>query len=211
MREDIIKALKWRYAVKIFDPTKKISKEELETILESGRLAPSSIGMEPWKFFVVENPELRTKIRAASFDQPKVTDAPTLILIARRTDVRENVARELIERTAATHNVDHSELDGLKQLAEGGVGRHTDESLDAWVKSQAYIPLGIMVETAALLGVDACPMEGFIPEKIDEILGLKQKKLTATVLIAFGHRGADPLAEKSKVRRNFDDVVEFVR
>lgn len=211
MQEDILKALQWRYAVKAFDPDKKISKEELFTILESGRLSPSSIGLEPWKFLVIENPEVRAKIRGVSFDQPKVTEAPYLIVITRRTDIRQNIARELIERTAAAHNVDHSELDGLKQLAEGGVGRHTDESLDAWVKSQTYIPLGIMIETAALMGIDAGPMEGFMADEVDKILGLQERNIKATVMLALGHRGDDPAATKPKVRRTFEEVVEFVR
>lgn len=211
MQEEILKALQWRYAVKVFDPTKKISKEELETILESGRLAPSSIGIEPWKFIVVENTELRAKIRAASYDQSKVTDAAYLIIIARRTDARENIANELVERTAQTHKVEHSELTGLRQMVEGSVARQTEEALDSWVKSQIYIPFGMMIETAALLGVDACPMEGFNPQEVDKILGLTEKHLAATSILTLGHRGDDPYAKKPKVRRKFEDVVEFIK
>jgi len=211
MNENILKALQWRYAVKVFDPAKKISKEELTTVLESGRLSPSSIGIEPWKFIVVENPELRAKLRAVSFDQTKITDAAFLIVIARRTDVRENIARELIERTAKAHNVQHAELDGLKQMAEGGIKRHTDESLDSWVKSQTYIALGVMIETASLLGIDSCPMEGFMAAEVDKVLGLQEKNLASTSMLALGHRGEDPAEKRPKVRRAFNEVVEFVK
>jgi len=206
-----LKALQWRYGVKVFDPTKAITKDELNTILESGRLAPSSIGIEPWKFLVIENTELRAKIREAAYGQPKVTDAPYLIVVARRTDVRENIANELIERTAKAHNVDHSELDGLRQMAEGGIKRNTDESLDSWIKSQTFIALGMMIETAALLGVDAGPMEGFSAPDVDTILGLKEKNLASTTMLALGHRGEDAYATKPKVRRSFDEVVEFIK
>ncbi len=181
------------------------------TILESGRLAPSSFGIEPWKFFVIENPDIRAKIRAVGFDQPKITDASHLVVIARRTDAREHIADELIERTAAQQHVDASNLDGLKQMVSGAVAGRSDEELDAWIRSQVYIPLGIMVETAALLGVDAGPMEGFMPHKVDAVLGLTENHLTATTMLALGYRGQDSGAERPKVRRAFEEVVEFVR
>lgn len=210
MHENILKALKWRYAVKIFDPAKKITKEELNTVLESGRLSPSSLGVEPWKFLVIENPELRAKLREASYGQPKVTDAAYLIVIARRTDVRENIARELIERTAAVQNVEHNQLSGLREMVEGGIEQRTEEEVDSWIKSQTYIPLGMMVETAAMIGVDAGPMEGFNAAEVDKILGLKEKNLASTTMLALGHRGDDPAAKRPKVRRPFDEVVEFM-
>jgi len=211
MQEKILKALNWRYAVKVFDPSKKITEEELKTILESGRLSPSSIGIEPWKFIVVENKELREKLRAASYDQSKITDASHVIIIARRTDVRENIANELIERTAETHKVKHEDLTGLRQMAEGGIARHDDPSLDVWARSQTYIPFGIMIHAAALLGIDAGPMEGFNNEQVDEILGLKEKNLKSTTILTLGYRGEDPAAERPKVRRKFEDVVEFIK
>jgi nitroreductase len=211
MQEKILEAMNWRYAVKVFDPSKKITEEELKIVLETGRLSPSAIGIEPWKFIVVENTELRQKLRAASYDQPKVTDAAYLIIIARRTDVRANIAKELIERTAEIQNVKPEDLDPLKQMAEGGIARMDDHALDAWAKAQTYIPLGIMIETAALMGIDAGPMEGFSNEQVDAILGLKEKNLASTTMLTLGYRGEDPAAKRQKVRRKFEDVVEFVK
>jgi nitroreductase len=211
MQEKILEAMNWRYAVKVFDPSKKITEEELKIVLETGRLSPSAIGIEPWKFIVVESTELRQKLRAASYDQPKVTDAAYLIIIARRTDVRANIAKELIERTAEIQNVKPEDLDPLKQMAEGGIARMDDHALDAWAKAQTYIPLGIMIETAALMGIDAGPMEGFSNEQVDAILGLKEKNLASTTMLTLGYRGEDPAAKRLKVRRKFEDVVEFVK
>lgn len=211
MQEKILEAMNWRYAVKVFDPSKKITEEQLKLVLEAGRLSPSAIGIEPWKFIVVENTELRQKLRAASYDQPKVTDATYLIIIARRTDIRENIAKELIERTAEIQNVKPEDLDPLKQMAEGGIARMDDHALDAWAKAQTYIPLGIMVETAALMGIDAGPMEGFSNEQVDAILGLKEQNLTSTTMLTLGYRGEDPAAKRPKVRRKFEDVVAFVK
>lgn len=100
MMQEILSALKWRYATKVYDSSKRVSDEDIRTILESGRLSPSAFGVEPWKFIVVENPEIRAQLRAVGFDQPKITDASHLVVIARRTDARERITQELIDRTA---------------------------------------------------------------------------------------------------------------
>lgn len=211
MQEQILKALGWRYAVQNFDGTKKIGENDLETILESGRLTPSSFGLEPWKFIVIENVEIRQKIQAASYGQPKVSEASHLVVIARRTDAREKIVGERIARTAKIQNQEESSLDGFKQMLDGVIASRDDAALDAWNARQAYIALGMMMETASLLSVDNAAMEGFDPSAVDEILGLKEKNLTSTVMLALGYRGEDTSAERPKVRRDFDEVVEFVK
>lgn len=211
MIQEILNALNWRYATQVFDPQKRVSPEEMRAILEAARLAPSPYGVEPWKFLVIENPEVRAKLREVGFGQPKITDASHLVVVARRTDVREHIAQELIQRCAKQQGVDPSTLDGLKNMVEGSLTGKTDAEVDTWVRSQTYIPLGIMIETAALLGIDAGPMEGFMPAGVDEVLGLKEKNLTATSMIAFGYRGEDSAAKRPKVRRVFEEVVEFVK
>ncbi len=211
MQETIVKALGWRYAVQSFDPAKKIGESELRTILESGRLAPSSFGLEPWQFIVIENAAVREEIQAASYGQPKVSEASHLVVIARRTDARENIVRERIERTANIQGQDVASLDGFKQMLDGVIASRDDMALDVWNSRQAYIALGMMMETASLLGVDNAAMEGFDPAAVDEILGLREKNLTSTVMLALGYRGEDASADRPKVRRAFDDVVTFVK
>jgi nitroreductase len=206
-REQIIGALNWRYAVKAFDPSKKVSEENLHTILESGRLAPSTVGLEPWKFILVKNPEIRAKLSAAGYGQPKITQASHLIVIAHRTDAKA-LPVELIERTGKAQGKTTEELSGLKRMAEGSVTSHPNPiSCEGWLAAQTYIPLGMMIETAALLGVDAGPMEGFDPKQVDEILGLKEKNLASSTMLALGYRGEDPFAALPKTRRAFEDVV----
>ncbi|MEO5645925.1 MAG: NAD(P)H-dependent oxidoreductase [Candidatus Paceibacterota bacterium] len=200
--EEITKALQWRYAVKTFDTEKKVSDADLTTILESARLAPSTIGLEPWKFIVVNNPEIRAKIRAAGYDQTKITDASHLVVITYRTD-RDNLAQELIDRTSNTQGKTIEELAGLAQMA-------TDSATRSDLKAQTYIALGMMIETAALLGVDTGPMEGFDPAQVDEILGLKDKHLASATLLAIGYRGEDPHAALPKTRRSIEDVIEMI-
>lgn len=208
---NILDALKWRYATKVFDHEKMISEDDLHAILEAGRLSPSSFGVEPWKFIVVENTELRAKIRAVGFDQPKITDAAYLIVIARRTDARANLANDLVARTARIQSVDPNTLTGLGGMVSGFIATLSDEKLDAWVAMQCYIPLGVMVGAASMMGIDNGPMEGFNPVEVDKILGLPEKHLASTTFLTFGHRGDDPAASQPKVRRDFDEVVEFVK
>lgn len=209
---EILKALNWRYAVKVFNPNKKVSDEDLYTILESGRLSPSSSGIEMWKFIVVENPDIRKKLREVGDDQPKITDASHLIVLTYRTDIEENLVKERLERTAKIQNQRIEELDGLKSVLEGGLAKHIkQEDLEAWAKSQTYIPLGMMLETASLLGVDAGPMEGFTNEKVDEVLELQAKNLKSVTMLALGYRGLDPASTRPKVRREFDEVIEFIK
>ena len=211
MNEKIISALNWRYAVQSFDKTKKVSDADLRTILESARLSPSSFGLEPWKFIVVENPDVRAKLAAVGYGQPKITEASHLVVVARRTDAREAIVGERIARTAKIQGVDASALDGFKQMLDGTIASRDDAALDVWNRSQTYIALGMMMETASLLGVDNAAMEGFDPKGVDEVLGLSTKHLTATTLLALGYRGEDESATRPKVRRDFDDVVEFVK
>lgn len=210
-KHEILKALNWRYAVKIFDSSKMVSEDDIHTILESARLSPSSDGIEMWKFFVVKNKNIRIKLREVGYDQSKITDASHLIVITYRTDSVENLAKERIERTAKIQNDDPSQLIEFKTRLDNTIAQKEKAgTLESWVKAQSYIPLGIMIETAALLDIDAGPMEGFQPEKVDEILNLKDKNLKSVTMLTLGYRGDDPASRRPKVRRDFDDVVEEI-
>lgn len=210
-KEEIIKALNWRYATKTFDATKKVSDADLNAILESGRLSPSSFGIEPWKFIVVTNPEIRTKLRAASWDQTKVTDASHLVILARRTDVAV-LSPELISRLAKNQGKNEADLAEYKGMIDGSIAHKsaTPGAVEAWLSAQTYIALGIMTETAALLDIDTCPMEGFDPSQVNEILGLSAKNLSAVSMLAVGYRGDDAYAQAPKTRRPSTEVVEFL-
>ncbi len=212
MNTDVTTALNWRYAVKEFDSSKKVSEEDLHTILESARLAPSSIGIEAWRFLVIENPEIRTQLRSAAFGQSKVTGASHIVVLTARTDVRENIANERVERTAANQHQEVSELSGLKATLDNAIAGKSDEALAAWVKSQTYIALGMMIETASLLNVDNCPMEGFDNAQVDAILKLSDQNLTSVSMLALGYRDpSDRTAALPKTRRCFEEVIHFVK
>ena len=210
-KEEILKAMNWRYATKVYDTSKKVSEDDLNTVLETARLSPSSNGIEMWKFLVIKDIKIREQLKTVSYGQPKVTDASYLIVVTYRTDAKENLIKERLERTARIENVDESKLEGLKAMLENAVTtKSANGTLESWVAAQTYISLGVMIETAALLGIDACPMEGFQPDKVDEVLNLKEKNLKSVTMFTLGYRGVDPMSEFPKVRRSFDEVVEII-
>jgi nitroreductase len=204
--KDVIKdALRWRYAVSEFDTTKPLDKDLFETIIESGRLAPSSNGFEPWKFIVVDDPAVRQKLRSAAYDQPKVTEAPRLVVIAYRTDP-EKVIDEIVTRTAAAQNTSTAALSPYRDYLTGSVTAQDDA--EQYFEKQTYIALGQMLHTAALLKVDAGPMSGFIPSQVDEILGLAAQNLKSTTLLALGYRKVD--ATRPKIRQTAEEAIVYV-
>jgi nitroreductase len=204
---EIIKALNWRYATKKFDPSKKVSEEDLNELLESARLAPSSYGLQPWKFVVVTNPDLRKKLREHAWGQPQITDASHLIVLAARTDVDEKYIKEYVAEIAKQRSVPVESVKGYEDMMIGDLTQRPKDALLDWSKRQTYIALGFLLFAAALKRIDACPMEGFDPAKFDELLGLKKKNLTSVALCPVGYRADDPASKSVKVR--FKDVFIF--
>jgi nitroreductase len=209
IKTKIIEALTWRRPTRAFDTAKKVSDTDLKTILESAQLSPSSYGLEPWKFFVVTDMEVRKKLRAAGYDQPKITDASHLIVLAHRTD-GETVVSELLARQAAMQNKTKDDLAGFKQMLDGALS-HKEAGVvrDNWFKAQTYIALGAMITSASLLEIDNGPMEGFDTNAVNDILGLSSKNLSAATMLTLGYRDASD-QQTPKVRRDYADVVEFI-
>lgn len=206
----ITSALNWRYATKAFDPSKKIPADLWKTLEEALRLSPSSFGLQPWKFFVVTDPATREKLKAAAWNQGQVTEASHLVVLARKADVTVADVEKLINTTATANGIPASALDGYKGMMSGFV---SNPSLDksAWAAKQVYIALGFLLESAALLGLDACPMEGFDAKAFDEILGLPAKGYHAQVIAAVGYRSAsDKYAQGKKVRYPAAEMFEHI-
>lgn len=209
--QKILKSLNWRYATQIYDQKKKIKESDLKFILESARLSPSSFGIEPWKFLVIKNNNLREKMKQAGYGQPKFTEASHLIVIARRVD-SENLSKELIDRTSKITRKKSDQLSGLKDMVDGTIaGYQSSGGIDKWLSCQTYIALGTILTVSAMIGVDACPMEGFDPVQINQILNLNKKNLSVCTIVALGYRGNDPRSKVKKVRRSYKDVVETVK
>jgi len=189
--KNIIEALNWRYATKKYDPAKKLSAEQMNTLLEAVRLAPSSFGLQPFRAFVITNPEVRTKLRAAAWNQSPLTDASQVIVFAAMTDLGAKTVDEFIALTAEVRSLPVDKLADYHKMISGSIAARTPEQNTAWAARQAYIALGVLMLAAAENEIDATPMEGFDPKQFNEILGLEAMNLTAVVVAALGFRAAD--------------------
>jgi nitroreductase len=208
---DALAALNWRYAVKKFDPTKRIPADTWATLEQSLLLSPSSYGLQPWKFFVVETPAVREQLLPHSWGQRQVVDADKLVVFAVKKDVNPADADRLIARTSQVRGVPAESLAGYRGMMAGSLSRTPTPEIDVWMSRQVFIALGVFLTTAAMVGVDACPMEGFVPEKYDEVLGLGAKGYASRVVATAGYRAADDAyGTAKKVRFELGEVVERV-
>ncbi len=206
--ETVLTQLKWRYATKKFDPAKKIA-PDLWTKLESAAIhAPSSYGIQPWTFVVVTDPEVRKKLHPVSYNQAQVLDCSHLVVFAAKNPPTPEDIDAYVRRTAEVREATVESLEGFRQMMLGSLSRMDAAQAHRWAARQTYIALGVFLASAAMMGVDACPMEGFQTEKYDEILGLKERGLAAVVMASVGYRAADDkYAEAAKVRFEAKDVV----
>lgn len=201
--KEIIDALQWRYAVKQYDTSKKLEEDKLHTILEAGRLAPSSAGSQPWKFIVISNQELKEKLSPHAYNQPQITQCSHLVVLCAIKHFDESYIDSHIELTTEKRGVSKEALEGYKHMLIGMTG-----NTENWLKHQVFIPLGIMLLTAAELHVDASPMGWFSHEEFDEVLWLKEQWLTSVVLMWLGYRNPqDPAATHAKVRWPEEKVI----
>jgi nitroreductase len=211
-RSQLIDQLNWRYATKQFDPTRKISAQDWAALEEALVLTPSSIGLQPWSFFVIDDPEVRARLLLASYGQPQVVDASHLVVFATKANYSETDVDAHIRHAAKIRGVGPETLEGLRTMAVRSVVHGMDETARRnWATNQTYIALGNLVTSAALLGIDAAPMEGFERHRYDDILGLKALGLTASVITALGYRlPSDKYASAPKVRFPRDEIVVHV-
>jgi nitroreductase len=211
-REQLVSQLNWRYATKQFDPGRKISPEDWAALEESVVLSPSSFGLQPWKFVVVTDPFVKEKLVPASFGQHKVAECSHFVVFAIKKDLNEADIDRFIDRIAEVRGVARESLKGFREVMVGSLIKGLDVAArNAWCARQAYIALGNLLNSAALLGIDACPMEGIEPEKHNAILGLDRQGLTAVVACALGYRAvSDEYALAKKVRFPKEQVMVAV-
>ncbi len=202
--------LKWRYATKRMNG-QKVPAEKLENILEAIQLAPTSIGMQPFTVLVIEDAELKAKIAPAIYNQPQITEGSHVIVFAAWKEYSSENVDKYINHIAELRGIPVEALDGMKNMVSGSIAGKTPEQLLAWNMRQCYIALGTGLVAAAEEQVDATPMEGFDPDALDAALGLNEKGLHSTVVMALGYRNAeaDYLSGAAKVRRPKDEL--FIR
>lgn len=207
----LIEKLSWRYATKKFDHTKKLSTGQLDELLKAIQLAPSSNGLQAYKVIIVEDAATRAKLREAAYGQSQITDASHLIVFASETQLSREYAQNFIGLVAKTRNTDRDKLAGYEQSIIGQINRRNEEQRLDWSHKQTYIALGVLLTAAAEMDIDACPMEGFNAAQFDEILGLKEKNLTTSVIATVGFRAEDDQYSKlAKVRRPHEELFIHV-
>tara|TARA_R110002167_G_scaffold3198_5_gene15429 strand:+ start:583 stop:1215 length:633 start_codon:yes stop_codon:yes gene_type:complete len=207
----IVDKLNWRYATKKFDSSKKVSEEDLETLLEAARLTASSYGLQPYEIYVIEDTDVRQKLRKASYDQPQITDASYLIVLANKPTFNETMIDDYIANIMAIRGVSKEDLKGFSQTMKSTLLDLPDAYKNTWTSNQAYIVLGNLMTVASEMKIDTCPMEGFDKAKYNEILGLTDKDLNAAVVLAVGYRSADDTTQHyPKVRYSKEQIITHI-
>jgi len=209
-KDILLAAHKRRYATKHFDPRKKIPADVWATLEETLILSPSSFGLQPWKFVVVTNQDLKDALVAKSWNQRQVADASHVVVFAVRHPLSAGDVRRHIERTAEVHSTPVETLAGFEKMVVGFLDKPPYPlHLKEWSTRQLYIALGNFMTTAALLGVDTCPMEGLDPAGYDQVLGLEGSGFFTVAACPAGYRSAnDKYASLPKVRFKPEDVID---
>lgn len=201
--------LDWRYATKKMDPSQPVSEEKVAQIVEAISKAPTSSGLQPFHLFVIRNPELREKLKAAAYGQDQLTDGSHLLVFAAFDGYNDARIDAVVDHHAAERPGTREMLEGYYNNLKSMYLPREDHVNFEHAARQAYIALGFALAAAAELGVDSTPMEGFDPAQFDEILGLKDKGLKTVVILPLGTRASegDWLAPMKKVRKPAEDLI----
>ncbi len=197
--------LNWRFAVRKFNPDKKVNQQDLNKILEAIRLTPSSFGLQPFHVFVITDEELKTKIRKHSFGQPQVTDCSHLLVFCARIDI-DNLVNKYITVTRSVGGYSEEKLAKRKRYLLSQFKDQSEAGKWRWAQDQVFIALGFALAACAELKIDSCPMGGFDSEAVDKVLALP-KFMRSAVFLAIGYRADEPL--RPKVRFAVDDLFTF--
>jgi nitroreductase len=209
--DTILEKLNWRYATKGYDAAKKVSAEDWATLEQSMILAPSSFGIQPYKFIVITDQETKEKLKPAAYGQTQITDASHIVVFAHKKTLTNAYIEHFVDRIVEVRGVPRETLTDYENIMKGSAKQATDGGyVEVWNSRQAYIALGFLLQTAALLNIDATPMEGFDAAQFNEILGLTD--YSAVVVAAVGYRDVekDWLANLPKVRMPQEELVEKI-
>ena len=206
MSDSFLDHLEWRFATKKFDASKPLEQEKLDKILESIRMTPTSYGLQTMHVHVVTDQEIKKKMKAMSYMQSQVVDAPVVLVFSARTDVKNRI-KQYIDVASDGKTAVKLKMKPYELMMNQSVGKLSEDAVKEWSARQAYIALGFAMAACAELEVDSCPMEGFSPEKLDKLLGLPEH-MKSVVLLPIGYREKDP--ERKKVRFSSEDMFTNV-
>ncbi len=206
----LVDRLNWRYAVKVFDPARRIPADTWDALEQCLVLAPSSFGIQPWKFLVITDSSLRQSLLEHSWGQRQVVDCSHFVVFTAPTNLGPTDVDRFADRTAEVRDAPPESLDGFRKMVKAFLDNFDDKERLNWACRQIYLALGQLVTSAAVLGIDTCPMEGFSPPDYDRILGLTNQNLTSAVCCGLGYRGeGDKYAALPKVRFPREEMIEI--
>ena len=207
---NLIEKLNWRYAAKRMNG-RKVSQDNVDIILEAIRLTPTSLGLQAFKVFVIENEELRTKIFENACQQPQIKECSHLLVFAAIKDVNTELVDNYIQKIATTRSMAITDLAGYRAKLDAIVAADWQQNFK-WTARQTYIALGVALVAAANLGVDSTPIEGFSDVALDKILGLESQNLSSVSIMTLGYRDEvnDRLASAPKVRKSKAELIENI-
>lgn len=205
---NILNSLEWRYATKKFDPSKKLSKEQVETLKKAFNLTPTSFGLQPIKMIVIENKELQEKFIEHSYNQRQVADASHLLVICIENDTTTDDVNAYFDLEKEIRGTSEEVIAPFRdELVEMYKNKSIEEKNISAIY-QCYIVLGNLMTVCAVEKIDACPMEGFVPEKIDELLNLKELNLKSVLMLPVGYKADDDIMSKmQKVRKPLSETI----
>ena len=207
--DNFIDIMNFRHACKEFDNNKIINDDNINAILEAGRKSPSSFGMEPWKFLVITNDKLKEQIRPLCWNQVQITSCSHLVIIlAKIKDVKPNsgIPLERFSRRDMTQEKLDFYIDLYSKHLYNTLS--TDENIYSWTSKQTYLAAANMMNCAASLDIDSCPIEGFEKENLEELLKLNTNEYQISLVLPFGYRKNK---QSEQLRLSFDEVVEFIK
>ena len=204
---NFIKDAKWRYATKKFDATKKVSTEDFETLKEAIQLSASSYGLQPYKVFIIENPEIRAKIQPVAWGQSQIVDASHLLVFANITNFGEAEIDAYIKNMSETRGIPIESVQGYADFMKSKITTLPEEARNIWTSKQTYLALGNLLNAAAELKIDVTPMEGFEPATVNEILGFDQLGLNVSLIATIGYRHEEDATQHyAKVRKSNEEL-----
>ena len=203
-----IKNLEWRYATKKFDATKSLSNSQINILKEAFNLTATSYGLQPVKMVVIQNKEIQNQLVAHSWNQTQVVEASHVLVLCIPKEYTNKDVENYFSLVKNIRNTPDEILNPFKEMLTSSIDSKSQEELKTWNTNQAYIALGNLMTVAANEQIDSCPMEGFIPEKYDEILNLDKHNLTSVLVLPVGFRADDCfMKDLKKIRRKTSEVV----
>lgn len=209
---NLIDQLNWRYATKRMITNQVVPQAKTDTIIEAIRLSASSYGLQPYELIVIKDKETLAQIQPLAYNQPQIVEASAIIVFATWDKISQERIDSFFNLISSERGVPTEALAGYKSMVEGSLLPMDEQTASAWMARQAYIGLGTGLVAAAVEEVDTCPMEGFSPTALDEILNLSAKGLKSVVLLAVGYRDEenDPTSKMTKVRKSTSDFVTIL-